>query len=206
MLEPDHSTRRPALLHACVIYGTDEGRKRVVSEILSVGLAQGNQVRYFADTTAPDQIRSWLRELHVDVPAAERSGALAFASADAVYCEAERFDPHAVIAAHRTRDRAAEDARWTGARICGEMSWALRGRPGSHRLVEYEALINSLHPALPTLGICLYDSRLFDGATIFRVLQTHPYVMNNGQLVENPFYPTAHELELLRKGGPAATS
>lgn len=204
MVEPNSSTGRPALLHACVIYGTDEGRQRVVSEILAVGLAQGNQVRYFADATAPDQIRSWLRDLHVDVPAAERSGALAFSSADTVYCPDESFDPYAVVAAHRTRERAAEDARWTGARICGEMSWALRGRPGSHRLVEYEALVNTLQPALPTLGICLYDSRLFDGTTLFRVLQTHPYVMNNGQLVQNPFYPTADELVPLREPGPAA--
>jgi hypothetical protein len=86
------------------------------------------------------------------------------------------------------------------------MSWALRGRPGSHRLVEYEALINTLHPALPTLGICLYDSRLFDGTTLFRVLQAHPYVMNNGQLVQNPFYPAADEAVPLGERGPAATS
>ncbi len=206
MVEPNSATQRPALLHACVIYGTDDGHRRVVSEILTEGLAQGNQVRYFADATAPDQIRSWLQALSVDVEAAERSGALALSSADAVYFQADPFDPHAVIAAHRSRGRAVEAARWTGARICGEMSWALRGRPGSHRLMEYEALVNTISPALPTLGICLYDSRLFDGTTLLQVLQTHPYAMNNGQLVQNPFYLTADGVVLRCPDGSGAAS
>jgi hypothetical protein len=36
--------------------------------------------------------------------------------------------------------------------------------------------------------MCQYDARRFDGATLFKVLQVHPYMVAQGQIVRNPFY------------------
>jgi hypothetical protein len=36
--------------------------------------------------------------------------------------------------------------------------------------------------------MCQYDARLFDGATLFKVLQVHPYIIAQGQIVRNPYY------------------
>lgn len=75
-----------------------------------------------------------------------------------------------------------------GACASGEMSWALRGVPGSERLTEYEALINTIVREYPTTAVCQYDARRFDGATLFDVLAVHPMMIIRGQVVRNPCY------------------
>jgi len=82
----------------------------------------------------------------------------------------------------------AKKAGFTGSRACGEMSWALKDIPGSDRLLEYEVLLNTITSSFPHNGMCQYDARLFDGATIFKVLQVHPYIIAQGQIVRNPYY------------------
>jgi len=41
-------------------------------------------------------------------------------------------------------------------------------------LIEYEMMLNTVESDFPHSGMCQYDARLFDGATLFRVLQVHP--------------------------------
>jgi hypothetical protein len=75
-----------------------------------------------------------------------------------------------------------------GARATGEMTWALHDIPGSDRLIEYEGRINDLLKTYPLTAICQYDTRRFDGATIFEVLSVHPIMIVHGQIMRNPFY------------------
>ena len=96
--------------------------------------------------------------------------------------------PQAVLDNMVARYAMAREAGYSGSRVCGEMTWALRGIPGSDRLLEYEIGINLVHDAFPHVGMCQYDARLFDGATLFKVLQVHPYMIAHGQIVWNPCY------------------
>lgn len=84
-------------------------------------------------------------------------------------------------------------AGYSGSRACGEMTWAFRGIPGSDRLLECEALINTITETFPHIGMCQYDARLFDGAMLFKVLQVHLYMIAQGQIVRNPYYLPAQE-------------
>ena len=43
----------PECHHLCLIYDSEEERRKIVSEYLAAGLKRGEIVRYFADTTAP---------------------------------------------------------------------------------------------------------------------------------------------------------
>jgi hypothetical protein len=79
-------------------------------------------------------------------------------------------------------------AGFSGIRSCGEMSWALKNIPGSDRLMEYETLLNTVGGEFPHSGMCQYDARLFDGATLLNILKVHPYMIAQGQIVKNPFY------------------
>jgi hypothetical protein len=73
-------------------------------------------------------------------------------------------------------------------RATGETSWAVRGIPGSDRLLEYEARLNDALETVPVTAVCQYDVNLFDGATILDILKVHPIMISRGQLVRNPFY------------------
>ena len=177
--------------HLCLIYDSEEERRQIAAEYMAAGLRQGEQVRYFTDVSTPEEIRSWLRGMGVDVPENEAFG---IARAENAYCPEGRFEPKKMIAGSAQRYETAKNAGYSGVRFCGEMSWALKGIHGSDRFLEYEALLNTVTATFPHSGMCQYDARLFDGATLFKVLQLHPYMIANGQIVRNPFYLRPEEV------------
>jgi len=174
--------------HVCLIYENEEQQKKIVSEYLAEGLKQGELVRYFTDKTTPETVRSWLFELGVELSEAEQKGSFGISKAENAYCPEGQFEPRKMIDRSVKRYRIAKNAGYTGSRACGEMSWALKDIPGSDHLLEYEVLLNTVTDSFPHTGMCQYDARLFDGATLFKVLQVHPYIIAHGQVVRNPYY------------------
>jgi hypothetical protein len=183
----------PDCHHVCLIFDDEAQRRKIVSEYLAAGLKQGDIVRYFADTTSPTDVRAWLMEMGLDLTQAEETGAFAIATAEKAYCPSGQFVPPEVIANMEARYAMAKQAGYRGSRACGEMTWALRSIPGSDRLLEYETRINLITETFPYIGMCQYDARLFDGATLFKILQVHPYMVAQGQIVRNPFYMRSEE-------------
>ena len=171
--------------HVCLIYDSEAQRRRIVCEYLAAGLRQGELVRYIADATTPEQVRSWLLELVAKLP---EDGPLSLFKAESFYCPGGRFDPKELIDGMLPRFDLAQKAGYSGVRSSGEMSWALKGIPGSDRWLEYETLLNTVGGGFPHTGMCQYDARLFDGATLFKVLQVHPFMIAQGRIVRNPFY------------------
>ncbi|MEJ2641893.1 MAG: MEDS domain-containing protein [Desulfosarcinaceae bacterium] len=178
----------PDCHHLCLIYDNEQQRRKIVSEFLATGLKQGELVRYFADRTSPQEIRTWLSEMGVELPKAEKDSAFGIIPAKSAYCPSGRFRPQEVIDTMVSRYAMARKAGYRGSRACGEMSWALRDIPGADRFLEYEVRINTICESFPYIGMCQYDARLFDGATLFKVLQVHPFMIAHGQLVRNPFF------------------
>ena len=178
----------PECHHLCLIYDSEEQRRKIVSEYLAAGIRLGELVRYFADTTSPKEIRTWLLETGVKLPKAEEDDAFGIINAESAYCPSGRFAPQEVIENMVSRFAMAKKAGYRGSRVSGEMSWVLRNIPGGDRFLEYEVRINTITETFPYIGMCQYDARLFDGATLFKVLQVHPYMIAQGQIVMNPFY------------------
>jgi hypothetical protein len=185
----------PESNHVCLIFDSEEQRQKIVSEYLAVGLRQGERVRFFVDVTSPEEVRSWLLEMGIELPEANENEPFSTAKAESFYCKDGRFEPHRMIDGMIPRFDLAKKAGYSGMRSCGEMTWALKGFPGSDRLVEYEALLNTVTGTYPHTGMCLYDARLFDGATLFKILQVHPYMVAQGQIVKNPFYVRPEEFQ-----------
>ncbi|HBZ57053.1 MAG TPA: hypothetical protein DEO88_16740 [Syntrophobacteraceae bacterium] len=183
----------PKSAHLCLIYNDEEQRCKVVSEYLAAGLNWGELVRYFADTATPEDVRAWLLEAGLDLSEVKEDGAFSITTAESAYCPSGQFVPEEVIERMVSRYAMAKKAGYRGSRVSGEMSWALRGIPGSDRLLEYEVRINRITETFPHTGMCQYDARLFDGATLFKVLQVHPYMIAQGQVIRNPYYVKPEE-------------
>ena len=186
--------------HACLVYGDEEQREATIGRFLALGLAAGEQIGYTADETPPDEVRRWLAD--VDPLAVQAAGDGAFELLDAcdVYAPNGVFEPGAMLETLERRYRDAMAHGYTGARVSGEMTWALRGLPGSERLIEYEARINLIVDADPITVVCQYDARRFDGATILDVLRVHPTMIVRGQVLRNPYYVRPEEF-LAAHGG-----
>jgi len=183
--------RFPEGIHICMIFDRDEDRQKIVSEYLTAGLRQGELVRYAVDVTTPEQVRSWLLELGVELP--PEGGPFSVFKAENFYCPNGRFEPREMIDGMLPRFEKFREAGYSGVRSCGEMTWAFKGIPGSDRLLEYEALLNTVAGTFPHTGMCLYDARLFDGATLFKVLQVHPWMIVRGKIIQNPYFISPQE-------------
>ncbi len=189
----------PDCHHVCLIYGSEEQRRKTVSEFLAIGLNRGELVRYFADTTSAQEIHAWLLDIGVENTQDKEDGTFGITKAENAYYPSGRFQPREVIENMESRFAMARKAGYRGSRACGEMSWVFRNIPGSERFLEYEVLINMITETFPYVGMCQYDARLFDGATLFKVLQVHPFMIAQGQIVRNPFYIKPEEfLEKLK--------
>jgi MEDS: MEthanogen/methylotroph, DcmR Sensory domain len=82
----------------------------------------------------------------------------------------------------------AEVEGYTFCRLVGEMTWALRDAPGVEHLIGYESELNRVTASSPVIVLCLYDLDLFNGEVVVNVVKTHPQVLIQGILIENPYY------------------
>ena len=189
----------PAGTHMCLIYDDDEERRKLIAKYLDAGLREREKVAYFADTMSVDEVRDWLAGMGVKVP---KDDQLTIASAEKTYCPNGKFVPNEMMDGLRALYQGSLDEGYAGARASGEMSWALRGIPGSERLIEYENLLNVVFATYPIIGLCQYDARRFDGAIIFDVLKVHPMMIVQGQIVKNPYYIRPEEFLRLGPSKP----
>ena len=194
----NHSPRAIADLgpgdHLCCIYETEEEHRSVVTPFLRQGLEQGEKVIYIADTRTAATILGYLRDDGLDVEPHLARGQLAVLTRDEAYTREGVFDPEGMIALLRDETGQALAEGYPALRVTGEMTWALRGLPGSERLIEYEARLNEFFPGSPCLAICQYDRRRFDPAVLLEVLHTHPIAIIGSQVYDNFHYIPPVEL------------
>ena len=171
----------------CYIYDSESERDRTMAQFLIAGVEWGERVAYFADRTI-EEASKWLAHAGLAASADGLAGHVQLSAAESVYCPGGYFDPQTMLDGLRRFGREADAGGCSGARISGEMAWALRGLPGSERLVEYEAKVNNVLPGTGVTAICQYDAARWDGATILHVLQVHPMMVVRGHVVHNPYY------------------
>ncbi|MFJ6722448.1 SpoIIE family protein phosphatase [Streptomyces sp. NPDC091259] len=147
--------------HSCCAYSDDQEKSRAVTGFVGAGLANGERVLYFTDTTAARTVTDSLEAAGLDVDAAQARGQLAVHGASQSYLRLLPFDPDAVIAGMRQACEEAVAAGYPGLRVVGEMDWCTREVPGAERLLEYELRLEAeVFADLPVTGLCLFDRRL----------------------------------------------
>jgi len=174
--------------HICCFYHDEEERQGIISRFLASGLAAGERTGYFAEQLPTTDLLASLEKLGLDTTTEQHKENLCISSAEQTYHPDGIFDPDRVI--DKLHDFYADsmEHHYAGARISGEMQWALQAIPGTDRLVEYEEKVNVALKKSPLTAICQYNTNLFDGATIMAVLRAHPLVISNGQIMHNPFF------------------
>lgn len=175
----------PVGTHMCIIYTHENERRKIIGKFLESGIIGKEKVSYFADIMKPTEVREWLVNMDVDIPEDDGFSILV---AEDTYCPSGQFVPDDMLNNLRAfYDQSKKDG-YPCARVSGEMSWALKGIPGSDRLMEYEALVNEVFITHPVTAICQYDANQFSGAEILNVLKVHPMMVVHGQIVQNPYY------------------
>ncbi len=178
----------PEGTHICYLFSDRAERLQVTARYLHSAIEQGEQASFFHDALAAEELQATLRDLGVAGSVLAEARQLLLAKALPTYCPDGRFTPEAMWARLQALYVRSREAGFSGARVCGEMTWALAGMPGSERLLEYEAGINEVLRSAPLNVLCQYDATRFDGATLRGVLDVHPLLLVQGQIVRNPYY------------------
>jgi hypothetical protein len=175
--------------HMCLIYKDDDERENVISQYLLKGLLNNEKVSYFAFKASKQEIITFLKKSGVVV----NEQNLDVLNALETYCPNGKFVPEEMLETLRQFYNSSIKKGYNSCRVSGEMHWALQQIPGSERLMEYEAQVNNVVVTHPVTAICQYDARKFSGETIIDCLKVHPYMIINGQVIENPYYLSPEE-------------
>jgi PAS domain S-box-containing protein len=187
--------------HWCCLYETDEQHRAVITPFLRQGLEQGQKVLYIVDARTAEVVFKYLQDDGLEVEPFLTREQLRILSYDTTYLRGGTFDPDRMVALLHAETEQALAEGYPALRVTGEMTWALRGLPGSERLIEYEARLNEFFPGSQCLAICQYDMRRFDPAILLDVLRIHPQAVIGTEVHENFYYipPT----DMLRGMQPA---
>ena len=179
--------RFPEGFHICHVFNDDGERARTLARYFATGIREGERALCLVDSMTPDEVRSHLEELGIDL---SKVGAqFGIAPAEPTYCCADgAFVPDTCLHNFLHFINGSKTEGYTGTRIMGDMSWALRRGQDIDTLLEYESKVNGFVKKFPVTAVCEYDARKFDGATIFDILAMHPAMIVRGQVVMNPFF------------------
>ena len=180
----------PAGTHMCLLYADDKERRKVIGKFLESGIMGKEKVIYFTDMMKPEEVREWLLNMGIELP---KDDGFSILVAEDTYCSEGKFVPEKVLNTVRALYEQAQKAGYPNVRASIEMSWALKGIPGSDRLMEYEALLNEVLKTHPVTVICQYDVNQCSGPTIVDVLKVHPMSIVHGQIVQNSYYMKPQE-------------
>ncbi len=189
--------------HLCCLYETEEEHRALLAPYLRQGLELGEKVLYIVDAHTAETVLKYLRDDGVKVEPYLAMKQLSILTAGEAYMRDGVFNPDRMIDLLQSETERALAEGYSALRVTGEMTWALRGLPGSERLIEYEAKLNRFFPHSKCLALCQYDQRRFQPDVLLDVLATHPIAVVGTKIYDNPYYipPT----DFLGPDRPAAT-
>ena len=174
--------------HLCYLYESQDEHRALLVHYLRLGLERSEKVLYIVDARTAVTVLDYLRDDGLDVELLLASGQLSVLTANDTYLRTGVFDPEGMIALLRSETERALSEGYTALRVTDEMTWALRGLPGSDRLIEYEAKLNVFFPDSKCLAICQYDRRRFPPGVLLDVLITHPLAVVGTAVYGNFYY------------------
>jgi DNA-binding CsgD family transcriptional regulator len=173
--------------HFCALYSGPAARDRLLYPFLEEGLRQGDKCLCLIDDVEP----ALVRDRAVGQPGPDysrRSAQLDVERSSDAYLRSGEFSVDDMVSFLSESVEAAIADDFDLLRAAGEMSWVLSGAPGWDDLFVYESSLNHVVEDVPAILMCLYDLRKFGAEMLVEVLHTHPKVLLDGTVIDNPHY------------------
>ena len=189
--------------HICAFFDSEAEKYSTLVPYFIEAIAAGDRVINVVERGVFDHHVDCLRERHVPVERATQSDSLRLGKVEDVYHRNGVLDLDAVLDMLRL---ALTDAAVEGrhVRTCGEMTWVTREEGVLPRVLEYEAMVNTIVTDSCTM-MCVYDKATLPASTIADIIATHSYTVVNNRLRRNPNYvQPADYLAMLRSRRPSS--
>jgi DNA-binding CsgD family transcriptional regulator len=173
--------------HFCALYSGAAERDRLLFSFLEEGLRHGDKCLCLIDGVEPTLVRE--RAVGKGGPEhSRRSAQLDVERASDAYLRSGEFRIDDMMRFLAESMEAALGDDFDLLRAAGEMSWVLPGPPGWEDLFLYESAVNHAVEQRPALFMCLYDLQKFGAEMLVEVLHTHPKVLLDRTVIDNPHY------------------
>lgn len=159
--------------HICLFYNDIQEQLAVAVPFVKDGLQRGERCLCVLAATKTERFRSALKASGIDPEKEIVRGALVLATPEQAYLIGGKFKREAMVKLLDDAMKAALALGFTGFRGTGDLSWAARNTALCGQLPEYEATLQKYYPGTRSLGICMYDTRLFSAAQIERLMKAH---------------------------------
>lgn len=173
--------------HFCALYSGPAERDRLLFPFLQEGLRCGDKCLCLIDDVEP----ALVRDLAVGQPGRDysrRSAQLDVERTSDIYLRSGEFSIADMMSFLCESADAAIADDFDLLRAAGEMSWVLPGPPGWEDLFLYESALNHAVEQMPAILMCLYDLQKFGAQMLVEVLRTHPTVLLDRTVIDNPHY------------------
>jgi hypothetical protein len=174
--------------HVCAFFHSKEEEYDVLLPFIREGFDHGHKAFHVVDPSHRAAHLDRLAAAGVDVAAAQSRGQLEVRRWEEAYLRDGRFDQDRMLALIEEVLTAGKREGYSLTRLVANMEWALEDRPGVADIVEYETRLNYVLPRYDDAVCCTYDLRRFGADVVINILRTHPMVIIDGLLQENPFF------------------
>jgi len=177
--------------HVCTLFSSREEQLSAAIDYIRGGLERGERCLYVCGEQSPADLRAELCRHGIDVEAEEKRGALILITKHEGHLKGGTFSAAKMIDMLHGAVKDALDDGFAGLCAAGDMNWLLDDAPGSHEIVEYEALLNQFYadPRNKALGLCQYNRRTLPARILDTCMATHKHIRVAGPMIlENPFY------------------
>jgi DNA-binding CsgD family transcriptional regulator len=180
--------------HMCALYSGPAERDRLLFPFLREGIREGDKCLCLIDDA---EVASSVRDQVEGQPGGDqppRSEQLDVSRTSDAYLESGRFSAEHMRSFLSGRMMPAAESDFPMLRAAGEMSWVLLPQPGgADDLFVYESAVNKIVDDKPAVFLCMYDLDRFGISMLVDVLKTHPKVLLDGMVLDNPHYLTPTE-------------
>jgi excisionase family DNA binding protein len=154
--------------HLATFYNTDAGRLRLSVPFFAEGLRAGQPCFLAAAADVIEAYIAALRAELVDIDSAVKRGMFIAVAGGPGTTVQEALD------FWEQQFWPARARGQTVIRVVGEMSSERRLFSSDAEMMNYEVAFSLLSNRFPTVTLCQYDVREFDGETIFQAIRVHP--------------------------------
>ncbi len=171
--------------HPCLIYETIDELTNSFVPYLRAGLLLGERCIYFVDENTEQFVITAMESGGFDLQSYIDKEAFLVINTKDAHVKDDYFEAQKMLSYWSHAIREAEGKGFKGLRAAAEMTWALRGHPGSDALVSYESQLNNFTSINPVSVICQYQRRKFSPEQLKGVIHAHPIVMANDEILHN---------------------
>jgi hypothetical protein len=160
--------------HLATYFSSEAGRLRIAVPFLREGIALGQPCFLIASGEVLDRyIKALEKDVKAELAEARRRGLFATAPTPGRTVEkALAFWDEKIAAAH--------SGRQTIVRIVGDMACVKTTFPTVHQMLIFERHVGAIIKRSPTVAVCQYDVREFDGPALLEAIKAHPDVSDLG--------------------------